>query len=52
MTINIPPQQILTPVRAVCGENIVSLHETSVSRLELQIVADCIDTTFVSSVGE
>jgi perosamine synthetase len=43
---------IVKAVQKVCGEGPVYLHEPSVSNLEQEFVKDCVNSTFVSSVGK
>ena len=44
--------QICNGIKSVIGESKFSLHEPSFDNEELNNLKDCIDTTFVSSIGE
>ena len=43
---------VLRAIRTVVGPNQVSLHEPSFKGNEWQYIKECLDSTFVSSVGE
>lgn len=43
---------ILDAIRSVVGRGDIALHEPSLTGIEKQFVIDCIESTFVSSVGE
>lgn len=46
------PEQIVAAIRSVVGPNSAALHEPSFAGNELAYLKECIDTTFVSSVGK
>ncbi|MDB9806269.1 LegC family aminotransferase [Amylibacter sp.] len=46
------PESIVSALRDVCGERAVALHEPCFSGNEWNYTKDCIDSTFVSSVGK
>jgi len=45
------PQQIVAALRTVCGDNSVTLHSPRFKGGEWEYLRDCLDSTFVSSVG-
>jgi len=51
-TTNTIAEQIVSAIRAVIGERAVALHEPSFHGNEWQYLKDCLDSTFVSSVGK
>lgn len=46
------PEQIVAAIRSVVGSKPVALHEPSFAGNELAYLKECIDSTFVSSVGK
>lgn len=46
------PAQIVAAIRSVVGTGSVALHEPCFSGNELQYLKECVDSTFVSSVGK
>ena len=46
------PEQVLYAIRSVAGEGPLALHEPRFAGNEWVYVKECIDTTFVSSVGK
>lgn len=46
------PQKIIAAIRSVVGEGAVPLHEPTFAGNEWTFVKKCLDSTFVSSVGE
>lgn len=46
------PEQVVTAIRAVVGPGPVALHEPSFSGNEWLYLKECLDSTFVSSVGK
>ena len=46
------PPQILNAIRSVVGSGPIGLHEPSFNGNELHYLKECIDSTFVSSVGK
>ena len=44
--------KITEAIKSVVGEQKVSLHEPRFNNLEIENLKNCIDSTFVSSVGE
>ena len=46
------PKQVLAAIRSVAGQGQLALHEPSFNGNEWQYLKNCLDTTFVSSVGE
>jgi perosamine synthetase len=46
------PQDVVDAVRAVVGEQRLALHEPRFRGREWQYLKDCLDSTFVSSVGQ
>lgn len=45
-------EQVVSAIRAVVGEKTAALHEPSFHGNEWQYLKDCLDSTFVSSVGK
>jgi perosamine synthetase len=45
-------EQIINAIQSVVGTGVVSLHEPSFKGNELLYLKDCVDSTFVSSVGK
>ena len=45
------PQQVVAALRTVCGDNSVALHAPRFKGSEWVYIRDCLDSTFVSSVG-
>ena len=53
MNNNIPfPDQIVSAIHSVVGDGPVGLHEPTFAGNEWLYVKECLDTTFVSSVGK
>jgi len=46
------PAQIVAAIRSVVGTDAVALHEPRFAGNELQYLKECVDSTFVSSVGK
>jgi perosamine synthetase len=46
------PEQVVAAIRSVVGEGSVSLHEPSFTGNEWQYLKECLDSTYVSSVGK
>ena len=44
--------QIIDAIRAVAGKNYLPLHEPKFNELEKENLKNCIDTTYVSTVGQ
>jgi len=44
--------KVLTAIQSVVGSGPVSLHEPSFDGKELEYLKECIDSTYVSSVGK
>lgn len=44
--------QVVASIRAVVGDKVVALHEPSFAGNEWQYLKECLDSTFVSSVGK
>jgi aminotransferase in exopolysaccharide biosynthesis len=51
-TSSILPQQVVSAIRAVVGAGPVALHEPSFTGNEWLYLKECLDSTFVSSVGK
>ena len=47
-----PAEQVVAAIRAVVGEGPVALHEPSFAGNEWLYLKECLDSTFVSSVGK
>jgi perosamine synthetase len=46
------PQEIIRAIKSVVGENPAALHEPRFNGRELDYLKECIDSTYVSSVGK
>ena len=46
------PEQVLTAIRSVVGQGQLALHEPAFNGNEWRYLKECLDSTFVSSVGE
>jgi dTDP-4-amino-4,6-dideoxygalactose transaminase len=46
------PDEIVSAIRLVVGADAVSLHEPTFTGNEWRYVKECLDSTFVSSVGK
>ena len=44
--------EIIKAIQNVCGSKPISLHEPKFSEIESNLIQDCIDSTYVSSVGK
>lgn len=51
-TVTALPEQIVAAIRAVVGSGVVALHEPSFVGNEWNYLKECLDSTFVSSVGK
>lgn len=51
-TVTALPEQIVAAIRAVVGPGPVALHEPSFAGNEWRYLKECLDSTFVSSVGK
>ncbi len=51
-TVTALPEQIVAAIRAVVGSGPVALHEPSFTGNEWRYLKECLDSTFVSSVGK
>lgn len=51
-TVTALPEQIVAAIRAVVGAGPVALHEPSFTGNEWRYLKECLDSTFVSSVGK
>lgn len=45
-------QQVISAIRSVAGDGVVPLHEPTFAGNEWTYIKQCLDSTFVSSVGE
>ena len=51
-SVNVLSGQIVKAVQSVVGNGVVALHEPSFEGNELAYLKDCLDSTFVSSIGK